>query len=57
MTVRFYIDPATGEPHIYGHSVVEEEVRMPGSVQWRIVPVATGHKSLSVKPRQVGICA
>ncbi len=26
MTVRFYIDPATGQPHIYGHSVVEEEV-------------------------------
>ena len=26
MTVRFYIDPATDEPHIYAHSVVEEEV-------------------------------
>ena len=26
MTVRFYIDPATGQPHIYGHSVLEEEV-------------------------------
>jgi len=26
MTVRFYIDSATGQPHIYGHSVVEEEV-------------------------------
>ena len=26
MTVRFHIDPATGQPHIYGHSVVEEEV-------------------------------
>ena len=26
MTVRFYIDPATGQPHIYGHSVVEDEV-------------------------------
>ena len=26
MTVRFYIDPATGQPHIYGHSVGEEEV-------------------------------
>ena len=26
MTVRFYIDPASGQPHIYGHSVVEEEV-------------------------------
>jgi hypothetical protein len=27
VTVRFYIDPATGQPHIYGHSVVEEEVQ------------------------------
>ena len=26
MTVRFYIDPATDQPHIYGHSVAEEEV-------------------------------
>jgi hypothetical protein len=26
VTVRFYIDPATNQPHIYGHSVAEEEV-------------------------------
>ena len=26
MTVRFYLDPATDQPHIYGQSVVEEEV-------------------------------
>ena len=26
MTVRFYIDPATDQPHIYDHSVAEEEV-------------------------------
>lgn len=26
MTVRFHVDPATDQPHIYGHSVVEEEV-------------------------------
>ena len=26
MTVRFYVDPATGQPHIYDHSVDEEEV-------------------------------
>lgn len=34
MTIRFYIDPETGLPHIYGHGVVEEEVeevlRAPG---------------------------
>jgi hypothetical protein len=26
MKVRFYLDPETGEPHIYGHGVTEEEV-------------------------------
>lgn len=26
MRVRFYIDPATGLPHIYGHQVSEDEV-------------------------------
>jgi len=24
--LRFYVDPQTGEPHIYGHGVSEEEV-------------------------------
>lgn len=24
--LRFYLDPATGEPHIYDHGVTEEEV-------------------------------
>jgi hypothetical protein len=32
--IRFYLDPATGEPHIYEHDVSEEEVeeilRYPG---------------------------
>jgi hypothetical protein len=26
MNLRFYCDPATGEPHIYNHGVTEEEV-------------------------------
>jgi hypothetical protein len=34
MEIRFYIDPVTGEPHIYRHNVSEEEVesvlRRPG---------------------------
>jgi len=25
--IRFYIDPETEEPHIYGHGVTEDEVR------------------------------
>ena len=27
MEIRFYEDPETGLPHIYGHRVTEEEVR------------------------------
>jgi hypothetical protein len=34
MNVRFYIDPETGEPHIYNHGIyeaeVEEALREPG---------------------------
>ena len=34
MNVRFYLDPETGEPHIYNHGVNEDEVedvlRAPG---------------------------
>ena len=26
MTVRFYVDPATNQLHIYGHGVIEGEV-------------------------------
>ena len=26
MILRFYFDPATGEPHIYNHGIVEDEV-------------------------------
>ncbi len=26
MRVRYYIDPATGQPHIYKHNVTESEV-------------------------------
>jgi hypothetical protein len=26
MTVRYYLDPETGQPHIYGHGVTEDEI-------------------------------
>ena len=32
MEYRFFIDPETGEPHIYEHGVTEQEVR---EVLWR----------------------
>jgi hypothetical protein len=27
MNIRFYLDPETGQPHIYEHGVTEDEVR------------------------------
>ena len=34
MNLRFYLDPETGEPHIYNHGITEDEVadviRRPG---------------------------
>jgi hypothetical protein len=27
MEVRYYPDPETGQPHIYGHGITEDEVR------------------------------
>jgi hypothetical protein len=27
MDIRYYIEPDTGEPHIHGHGVTEDEVR------------------------------
>jgi hypothetical protein len=27
MELRFYIDPETGQPHIYNHGITENEVR------------------------------
>jgi hypothetical protein len=27
MDLRFYLDPDSGQPHVYGHGVSEEEVR------------------------------
>jgi hypothetical protein len=26
MLIRYYLDPVTGQPHIYGHGVTESEV-------------------------------
>ena len=32
MRLRFYLDPRTAQPHIYGHEVTESEVEeVPGS--------------------------
>jgi len=39
MRVRFYIDPATGRPHIHNHDVTEEEVEEDWRLQGKIVRV------------------
>ena len=28
MNIRFYLDPETGQPHIYNHGVSEDEVEI-----------------------------
>jgi hypothetical protein len=49
MQARFYIDPETGDPHIYNHGVTEAEVlqvlRKPG-------PVYRGDGNSRLKPGQ-----
>lgn len=27
MEIRFYLDPETGQPHVYNHGITEDEVR------------------------------
>lgn len=27
MDIRYHLDPDTGQPHIYGHGIVEDEIR------------------------------
>jgi len=39
--VRYYIDPATGQPHIYNHDVAVPEVEEVLAVRAKIAPVAT----------------
>jgi hypothetical protein len=41
MNLRFYLDPSTGQPHIFGHGVDEDEVE---EVLEAPVKTATGAK-------------
>ena len=45
MNVRFYIDPETGEPHIYRHGVREEEAE---DVLRRPIEDRPGHEGARV---------
>ena len=42
--VRFYRDPDTGLPHIYGHGVEEEEVRQVLRASGEDLPAAKGSR-------------
>jgi hypothetical protein len=42
MEVRCYLDPDTGQPHIYGHSVTEQEVEEVLRTRGEDLPAANG---------------
>ena len=44
MTIRFFRDPDTGLPHIYGHGVDEEEVRQVLTRVGEDLPAARGSR-------------
>jgi len=56
VNIRFYIEPETGEPHIYEHNVREEEVedilRHPGTT----FRVEEAPASPSGRPRRAATC-
>ena len=57
MNIRFYLDPETGSPHIYGHAVDEDEVEEVLRPRERIGQGARGRESLSDKREQAATCA
>jgi hypothetical protein len=44
MNIRFYEDPETGLPHIYGHGVTEEEVQQVLCTQGEDLPGTRGSR-------------
>lgn len=44
MDVRFYLDPDTGQPHIYGHGVTEVEVEQVLRGSGEDLPAARGSR-------------
>jgi hypothetical protein len=56
MELRFFDDPDTGQPHIYGHGVREDEVREVLARPAEDRPVRTTRERLSEKRRQADIC-
>ena len=46
MTIRFYNDPETGEPHIYSHDVSEDEVEQVIARPGEDLPARDGARSV-----------
>jgi hypothetical protein len=44
MDVRYYLDPETGQPHIHGHGVSEEEVQEVLHGRGEDLPAARGSR-------------
>jgi hypothetical protein len=57
MRLRFYIDPETGEPHLYKHRVSEVEVEQISATLARIGQAAMGPGSRSGALYLAGFCA
>ena len=51
MDVRFYIDPETGEPHIYEHGVYEDEVEDVLSRPGEDIPGSEGSRKATGQTR------
>ena len=62
MEIRFYNDPETGQPHIFGHGVTEDEVRQVMRASGNDYPAARGsrmklRKTLCRTLPASGLCA
>jgi hypothetical protein len=57
MTIRFYLDPETEQPHIYGNAVDEGEVIDVSRIQARIVRGEKAPGSPSVRHGRDATCA
>jgi hypothetical protein len=44
MEIRYYLDPETGQPHIYGHGVIEVEVEQVLRGAGEDLPAAKGSR-------------
>ena len=56
MEIRYYLDPETGQPHIYGHGVIEVEVEQVLRGAGEDLPAAKGSRMKLGRTMPVAIC-